>query len=94
MSKITEKLIKMKDKWEKLNITPYFVKAHHFASEKFDSKIPTLYEHYDYCIDKNIQGENIQTLDRCLNIAKLCSDGLDIDNAIKQSWVEYPVLKV
>lgn len=93
MNKTTEKLIEMKNRWEELSIESYFPDAHHFASEKFDSEAPTLCEHYDYCIDKNIRGENIQTLERCLKVAKLYGNGLDIDEAIEQSWLEYPVLK-
>lgn len=93
MSTTAEKIIKMKNDWEELGIVSFFTKTHHFASEKFNSKPPTLYKHYNYCIDKNIHGENVQTLDRCLMVAKLCSDGLDVNNAITKSWAKYPVLK-
>ncbi len=93
ISETSKKLMIMKDKWEKLGITPYFSEVHNFSNEKFNSKAPDLCKHYDYCIDKNIQGENIQTLKRCLKVAELYSDGLGINEAIKQSWLEYPVLR-
>ncbi len=93
VSGTTEKLIEMKNKWEELDIVPYFTESHHFSSERFNSEAPTLYEHCDYCIGKKIQGENIQTLERCLKVAKLYGNGLDIDEAIEQSWLEYPILR-
>lgn len=92
MNETVEKLIEMKSKWEELDIVHYFAEVHHFSNEEFTSIAPSLDEHYDYCIDKNIQYENIQTLKRGLKVVKLCSDGLDIDDAIKQSWAEYPIL--
>ena len=87
------RLTQMKEEWEALKIDSHFPKVHHFSNEKFKSKPPTLSEHYEYCKDKEIEFENIQTLNRALTASKLFSHGLSIDDAIKKSWIKYPVLR-
>ncbi len=86
------RLTQMKEEWEALKIDSHFPKVHHFSSEKFKSSPPTLSEHYEYCKDKEIESENLQTLERAERAGELFKERLKIDDAIKKSWIKYPVL--
>ena len=59
---MNSELTGMKAKLEKLGIGSYFPKMHHFSSGKFASNPPKLSEHYNYCISKEIQSENLQNI--------------------------------
>ncbi len=54
----------MKYKWELLEIQEYFSSIHHFSSNKFQTKPPSLAGFYNWCKDREIKNENLQTLNR------------------------------
>ena len=65
----------MKRKWETLGIKKSFSKVHHFSSSKFKTKPSGLKGFYNWCLDQEIQDENLQTVNRALKAASLFEQG-------------------
>jgi len=82
----------MNKKWIELNIENYFINVHHFSSEKFKSPPSTLDAFVSYCDGKNIRGQNAQTVERALEVARYVSNGVDPVVAIKSAWESYPLV--
>ena len=83
----------MKQKWEALGIKSSFSSIHHFASDKFKTKPSGLKGFYNWCQDQEIQDENLQTVNRALEVAALVEAGKDIESAISSAWESYPIVK-
>jgi len=83
----------MISRWKKLGIEPFFIKVHHFSSDKFKSEPSTLYVFYKHCELRKIKTENLQTVQRAIKVAELYDSGISIDFAIKDAWDKYPVLR-
>ena len=83
----------MKRKWTSLNIEKYFTKVHHFSSEKFATKPSGLNVFFNWCVQREIMEENLQTLHRALTAASLFEQGRSIEQAIDSAWKQYPVCK-
>jgi hypothetical protein len=90
---IRSDLERMKDKWEALGIKKHFSEVHHFSSEKFRTKPSGLKGFYNWCQEREILDENLQTLNRALKAASLIEQGQSIESAIKSSWDLYPIVK-
>lgn len=83
----------MNNKWEYLKITNYFVDIHHFSSNEFSSPPSTLATFVSDCEGKNIRGENIQTIERALEVARYVENGVEPSYAIKTVWADFPLSK-
>lgn len=83
----------MNNKWEYLNISNYFADIHHFSSDEFSSQPTTLADFVHSCAGKNIRGENIQTIERALELARYVENGVDPSYAIKTVWADFPLSK-
>lgn len=83
-------LERMKTVW--IKISSHFPQAHHFSSEKFTTKPPSLERFYEYCSDKEVRGENLQTICRALEISKLVEEGDSIDTAVRSAWMSHPIV--
>ena len=83
----------MNKKWQYLNITNYFVDIHHFSSDEFTSPAFTLTDFVNYCRGKNIRGENVQTIERALEVARYVENGVEPSYAIKTVWADFPLNK-
>ena len=83
----------MKAAWEGRGIQSHFPKAHHFANSKFERNPPSLVGFCNYCEGKEIQEENRQTVARAMEVVRLFDLDADVEEAIRQAWVKYPVLK-
>ena len=83
----------MNKKWEDLNITHYFADVHHFSSGEFSSAPTSLTTFVHSCEGKNIRGENIQTIERALRVAKYVENGVEPTYAIKAVWADFPLCK-
>lgn len=83
----------MNKKWQYLNITNYFVDIHHFSSDEFSSPPSTLADFVNYCAGKSIRGENIQTIERALEVARYVENGVEPSYAIKTVWADFPLSK-
>lgn len=83
----------MNKKWEDLNIIDYFVDVHHFSSDEFSSPPSTLTAFVHTCEGKNIRGENVQTIERALEVARYVENGVEPSYAIKTVWADFPLNK-
>jgi len=83
----------MNSKWQYLNIAHYFEGIHHFSSDEFSSMPFTLSDFVNDCAGKNIRGENVQTIERALEVARYVENGVEPSYAIKTVWADYPLNK-
>ncbi len=83
----------MSHKWQYLNISHYFADIHHFSSTEFSSTPSSLAEFVKYCEGKNIRGENVQTIERALEVARYVEKGVEPSYAIKTVWADFPLNK-
>ncbi len=83
----------MNNKWEYLNISNYFADIHHFSSDEFSSSPTSLADFVHSCEGKNIRGENIQTIERALELARYVENGVEPSYAIKTVWADFPLNK-
>ena len=86
-------LQEMKDRWEILGIKKWFPKVHHFPSPKFSTKPSTLNVFYNWCVVREINSENIQTVNRAVEVAKLVESGLTFDLALEEAWKRHSILR-
>jgi hypothetical protein len=84
-------LERMKQAWESMGIASDFPRVHHFASPKFKTPSCGLERFYNWCVVRDIQEENAQTINRALEVVRLLSAGLGLDEAIRKAWDSYPV---
>lgn len=83
----------MKTKWETLGIEKEFSKIHHFSSDKFKTKPSGLKGFYNWCQNREIQDENLQTVNRALKTASLVEKGYAIESSITAAWAEFQLVK-
>ncbi len=83
----------MSNKWQYLNITNFFADIHHFSSDEFSSPPSTLTAFVNHCEGKNIRGENIQTIERALEVARYVENGVEPEYAINMVWADFPLTK-
>ena len=81
----------MKKKWEELGITSHFKKVHHFSSPKFKTKPSGMKGFINWCEKKEIETENLETIQRALKAASLFESNGDIDKAVEGAWKDHPV---
>lgn len=86
-------LEKMNNEWLSLGIKKHFSKVHHFSSEKFKTKPSGLKGFVNWCESRDIQDENLQTLNRAIYVINLIQEGNNIEASINQAWLKYPVCK-
>jgi hypothetical protein len=83
----------MRNKWKRLNIERYFPKVHHFSSDKFKSEPSSLDVFYKHCVSKEIEDENLQTINRAIEVTRLYESGVSILSAIREAWNNFPLSK-
>ena len=83
----------MKIKWESLKIEESFFKVHHFSTDNYANNNASLKSFYNWCRDRNIRQQNLQTLKRALKTATLVEEGHNIDSAIESAWAEFPLIR-
>ena len=86
-------LDRMRREWESLGIQHHFKKVHHFSSDKFRSKPSGLDSFCDWCKDREIEDENLQTLNTALTVSSLIQQGKSPEFAIERAWEAYPIVK-
>ena len=82
----------MKNQWESLGIQDHFIRVHHFSSNRFKSKPANLDNFYDWCKEREIKDENLQTVNRALKTAALIQQGKNLGLAIDSAWEAYPIV--
>lgn len=85
-------LLEMKKRWKELGIESYFSSVHHFSSDKFASSPSSLNAFSVWCKDREIRGENHQTVARAKFAASLNKSGTFINSAIVEAWEKYPLV--
>ena len=81
----------MMQEW--VGIEAAFPRVHHFSDQSRFAKNPsTIWEFYDYCRNKNLRAENLQTIRRAREVSKLVNCGMTIDGAINSAWSKYPIV--
>jgi hypothetical protein len=86
------RLAELELKWRTLRIDHQFRKVHHFSSDKFSSQPASLEVFIAWCDGRDIKDENVQTLERGLDVARRVEGGQDFDQALKEAWAEYPIV--
>lgn len=89
---MTSELNEMRRAWETLGISSDFSKVHHFSSDSFKTRPPGLSRFYNWCVAREIEAENLQTVRRALEAAKIYRSSKEIDAAIQAAWRKYPVI--
>lgn len=83
----------MRNKWKRLNIELYFLKVHHFSSKQFKSEPSSLEAFYNHCVSREIKDENLQTINRAIEVTRLYESGISILPAIREAWNNFPLSK-
>ncbi len=83
----------MNHKWQYLNLSGYFADIHHFSCAEYASSPTSLADFVNYCSGKNIRGENVQTIERALELARYVENGVEPNYAIKTVWADFPLNK-
>ena len=78
-----------------LNLESRFPELHHFSTDKFSVKPPTLEGFVTYCerigeFDAN--GENPQTIRRAMLFAEKVKQGQSPNDAIASAWQDFPLV--
>jgi len=83
----------MNNKWTELGIEDWFIDVHHLRLKQVSSTSSTLIAFVNYCGNKRLKGQNAQTIERALEVAKYVKKGIKPSAAIRIAWESYPLVK-
>ena len=83
----------MNRKWSELNIEEWFTEVNHLSSSRMKSSSSTLESFVNYCDHIRINGQNAQTIERALEVARYVDKGISPTTAINIAWKTYPLIK-
>jgi len=86
------RLAELDSSWRALGIVSMFERVHHSAHSKFKDKHERMDSFINYCDAREIQAENIQTINRPLDLAGRMKGGKSFEEALRQAWTEYPIV--
>ena len=83
----------MNRKWSELDIEEWFTEVNHFSSNQMKSSSSTLKSFVNYCAHIRINGQNAQTIERALEVARYVEKGISPTTAISIAWKTYPLVE-
>jgi len=78
--------------WNDLKIQGFFHQVHHFSSPQYSGRHESMKSFISWCRNHNIEGQNLQTLDRALCVVEFMKEGERFDHALTIAWKKYPAL--
>lgn len=86
-------LTTMNRKWSELAIEEWFTQVNHFNSSQMKNSASTLKSFVNYCGHIRINGQNAQTIERALEVARYVEKGISPTTAISIAWKTHPLVE-